>query len=68
MTPEEFKFANELHWQVKGHLIPESWAHDEVQVRSVLNSYFKRLWGNHEAWIHLVGFEEAWNKRYGNQQ
>lgn len=68
MTPTEFKFANELHWQVKGHLIPKEWANDEVQVRSVLNSYLHRLWGNHEAVIHLEGFEEAWNKRYGKQE
>lgn len=65
MSKEEFKFANELHWQVKGHLIPEEWADDDKQVRAVLNGYFKRLWGNHEASIHLEGFEEAWSERYG---
>lgn len=38
-----FKWANELHWIVKGHLIPKEWADDEQQVRSVFDSYFKRL-------------------------
>jgi hypothetical protein len=28
------------------------------------NSYFNRLWGNHEAMIHLEGFEAAWNKKH----
>jgi hypothetical protein len=64
MTEKEFKFANELHWQVKGHLIPSAWAQDHDQVRSMMNSYFKRLWGNHEAVIHLEGFEQAWNDKY----
>lgn len=64
MTDKEFKWANELHWQVKGHLIPTSWCKDEQQVRSMMNSYFKRIWGNHEAHIHLEGFEAAWKERY----
>jgi hypothetical protein len=68
MTADQFKWANQLHWMVKGHLIPEDWAGDDHQVKAMENSYFKRLWGNHEAHIHLAGFEEAWNKRYGNQQ
>ena len=66
MTKKEFKFANELHWQVKGHLIPKEWADDESQVRAMMNSYFSRLWGNHEAVVHLEGFEQAWKERYGN--
>lgn len=65
MTDEEFKFANQLHWQVKGHLIPDIVAKDINQVKSILNSYLKRLWGNNEAYIHLEGFEQAWEQRYG---
>ena len=33
MTHKEFKWANELHWMVKGHLIPQEWAKDEQQVK-----------------------------------
>lgn len=66
MTVSEFKWANELHWMVKGHLIPRDWADDEQQVESMKNSYLKRLWGNHEASIHLTGFDQAWEQRYGD--
>ena len=66
MTQTEFKLANQLHWQVKGHLIPECWCNDHKQVKSMMNSYFSRLWGNHEAVVHLEGFEAAWEQRYGN--
>lgn len=66
MNAEEFKFANQLHWQVKGHLIPDITAKNHLAVRSILNSYLKRLWGNHEAHIHLEGFEQAWEQKYGN--
>lgn len=65
MTQAEFKWANQLHWMVKGHLIPQEWAGDEQQVKAVSDSYIRRLWGNHEASIHLVGFDQAWEKRYG---
>lgn len=64
MTQKEFKWANELHWQVKGHLIPDEWASDEHQVRKMMDSYFARLWGNHEAVVHLEGFEAAWRQKY----
>lgn len=67
MTQEEFKWANQLHWQVKGHLIPKSWCNDHRQVKNMMDSYFKRLWGNHEANIHLEGFEAAWQKRLTDQ-
>ena len=66
MTQAEFKWANELHWIVKGHLIPDTWAGDEQQVKAVRDSYLRRLWGNHEASIHLTGFDTAWEQRYGN--
>ena len=26
-------------------------------------SYFRRLWGNHEQHIHEVGFDAAWEAR-----
>lgn len=68
MTKREFKLANELHWQVKGHLIPDEWCQDENQVKRMMDSYFARLWGNHEAVVHLEGFEAAWSKKYGKQQ
>ena len=63
MTDKELKFANQLYWQVKGRLIPESWCNDHLQVEKILDGYFKRLWGNHEASVHLGGFEEAWQIR-----
>jgi len=63
-----FKWANQLHWQVKGHLIPKEWANDEKQVQRVFDSYFARLWHNEEAYVHLHGFEEAWEKRYGKSK
>lgn len=62
MTQAELKWANQLFWQVKGHLIPDSWSLSEI--RKIEESYFNRLWGNHEAVVHLEGFEEAWNKKY----
>ena len=64
MTEWEIKEANRLYWIVKGQLIPESWS--EKDVNAILNSYFKRIWGNHEAVIHEEGFEEAWNNRVKN--
>lgn len=62
----DFKVANELHWIVKGHLIPDEWSNDKEQVKAVYDSYLKRIWGNHEASIHLEGFEEAWREKYGD--
>lgn len=64
MTQEELKWANQLFWMVKGHLIPESWP--ELEIRKIEHSYFNRLWGNHEAMIHSEGFDAAWEQRYGN--
>lgn len=65
MTLEERKWANQLFWMVKGHLIPDSWP--ESEIKKIEYSYFNRLWGNHEAVIHLEGFEAAWSKKYGQQ-
>lgn len=61
MTPEQLKEANRLFWMVKGHLIPDSWS--DFDIESMSESYTRRLWGNHEAVFHEVGFEEAWAKK-----
>ena len=45
MDEEERKFANELHYAVKGFLIHPRYS-DET-VRQIKDSYLKRLWGNH---------------------
>jgi len=63
MTDKEFKEANRLFWIVKGHLIPDTWT--EEHVSATLNSYTRRLWGNHEACVHEEGFETAWEEKYG---
>jgi hypothetical protein len=63
MTQTELKWANQLFWMVKGHLVPDAWA--ETDIQQMEQSYFNRLWGNHEAGYHLEGFEQAWSKKYG---
>lgn len=65
MTLEERKWANQLFWMVKGHLIPDAWP--ESDIRKMEESYTHRLWGNHEAVYHVDGFEQAWSKKYGQQ-
>lgn len=44
MTKEQYKFANELHYAVKGHLINPNYSDEEVL--AIHDSYLKRLWGN----------------------
>lgn len=66
MTPAERKEANRYYWIVKGHLIPTMW--DDVQVRSILDGYFVRIWGNHENVVHEDGFEAAWQKRLNDME
>ncbi len=61
MTKWEIKEANRLFWMVKGHLIPTSWS--EKDVNAIYESYFRRLWGNHEAGRRAAGFETAWKER-----
>lgn len=61
MSYFELKEANRFYWMVKGQLIPESWS--DKDIKATYDSYFKRLWGNHEAMIHEVGFEAAWSQR-----
>lgn len=65
MTYFERKEANRYYWMVKGQLIPESWS--EKDIMSIYESYFRRLWGNHEAHIHEIGFEAAWAQRQANK-
>lgn len=61
MTPFQLKEANRYYWIVKGQLIPESWSEEDIM--KTHDSYFARIWGNHEASIHAVGFEAAWKQR-----
>ena len=58
MTDQEVKLANQLMWAVKGHLIPAEYSESDIE--RVLDSYFKRMWGNHEYCYRLEGFDEAW--------
>jgi len=61
MTYFELKEANRFYWLVKGQLIPESW--NEKDIRDTYESYFRRLWGNHERAVYgELGFEAAWAK------
>lgn len=61
MTYSERKEANRFYWMIKGQLIPESWSDEDVM--KTYDSYFKRIWGNHEACIHEIGFDHAWALR-----
>ena len=62
MTESEYKFANELHYAVKGHLINPTY--DEAEVKRIADSYLKRLWGNHERLVYTKpDFEKAWEER-----
>jgi len=60
-SPEVRKEANRLNWIIKGKLIDRSWS--DIEVEKTYHSYFKRLWGNNESYIHEDGFEEAWKIR-----
>jgi len=61
MTIQDRKEANRYYWIIKGHLIPETWS--DTDVITILNTYFRRIWGNHEACVHEYGFEDAWQAR-----
>lgn len=62
MTLEEYKFANELHYAVKGHLIHKHY--DEKTVKGISDSYLKRLWGNNERLEYTTeGFDKLWSER-----
>jgi hypothetical protein len=60
-SPEVRKEANRLNWIIKGKLIDTSWS--DIEVEKTYHSYFKRLWGNNESYIHEDGFEEEYQKR-----
>tara|TARA_B110000259_G_scaffold181302_1_gene223141 strand:+ start:146 stop:397 length:252 start_codon:yes stop_codon:yes gene_type:complete len=60
-SPYTRKEANRLNWIIKGKLIDTSWSDDAVE--KTYHSYFKRLWGNNESYIHEEGFEAAWFTR-----
>lgn len=49
MDEQEKKFANELHYAVKGHLINPNYS-DET-VRQIKDSYLKRLWETMKEWF-----------------
>lgn len=61
MTYFQLKEANRYYWMIKGQLIPESWSEDDIM--KTYESYFRRIWGNHEATTHAIGFEAAWAQR-----
>lgn len=64
MTAREYKFANELHYAVKGHLINPNYSEEEV--KRISDSYLKRLWGNHERLVYCSkDFEKLWEETYG---
>ncbi len=55
------KFANELMFAVKGHLIPLDYSQKDID--SMENDYIKRLWGNCERLPRTSDrFESAWKK------
>ena len=62
-SPEVRKEANRLNWIIKGKLIDKSWS--DIEVEKTYHSYFKRLWGNNEIYLHEEGFAKAWEKEYG---
>ena len=66
MTYFQLKEANRFYWMVKGHLIPESWS--EKDIMATYESYFARIWGNHEAPTHALGFEAAWAQRQAGKR
>lgn len=62
MTYFQLKEANRFYWMVKGQLIPESWKEEDIM--KTYESYFARIWGNHErADYGTIGFEAAWAQR-----
>ena len=62
-SPEVRKEANRLNWMVKGQLITKS--EPDSVVEYLYDSYFKRLWGNHERMVYCKEpFEKAWANRH----
>ena len=50
----DFKEKCRIYYMVKGNLVGLS----KKQIEESYDSYFKRLWGNHEAVYREQGFEE----------
>ena len=63
MSKIDFKEACRLFWMVKGHLNAT-----ETVIMECYDGYFKRMWYNSESYVHMEGFEEAWENKYGSQQ
>ena len=60
-SPFVRKEANRFNWMIKGKLIDISW--NDTDVEKTYHSYFNRLWGNNENYIHEDGFEDAYAMR-----
>lgn len=60
INPSKKQIAK-LFYSVKGHLI------DEHNMALCYDSYFQRMWGNHELCYHEEGFEKAYEE-YVNEQ
>ncbi len=53
------KEAHFMYWCVKGHMIPDEWPDQDIV--KMYDSYFKRIWGNHEIQVYSKeSFEKAW--------
>jgi hypothetical protein len=60
-SPFVRKEANRFNWIIKGQLIDIS--ENDKTVERLYDSYFKRLWGNIENYLHEEGFEQAYEDR-----
>lgn len=67
MTPSEHKLWHWMQWGVKGKLFDDAFDVDTMKL--TYDSYFKRMWGNHEFMQvgseHDTNFEDAYNERFG---
>jgi len=60
-SPYVRKEANRFNWIIKGQLIDKS--ESDATIEKLYDSYFKRIWGNHENVVHEDGFERAYKFR-----
>ena len=56
------KEVNRFMWILKGHLVPDGYS--EKDYLDTHESFLKRLWGNHENYVHEDGFEKAYTEKY----